>query len=81
MGLAAGGCCHTSPQSLSLGKTPLLTHSSVSLSGNPSWQMQGMFQPRALDGTLLFPCLFSLTDPTGLALSAHPHGLACPRAC
>lgn len=58
MGLTAGGCCPTSPQSLSLGKTPWLAWSSILVSGNPCWQMQGMFQPRAFDGTVSFVVCF-----------------------
>lgn len=67
-------CCPTSSESLVLGKTPLPAQPSVSLSVNPCWQMQGMFQPRALDGAFLYPCLFSLTDTAAPALPAHPQG-------
>lgn len=67
-------CCPTSSQSLVLGKTPLPAQPSVSLSVNPCWQMQGMFQPRALDGAFLFPCLFSLTETAAPALPARPQG-------
>lgn len=71
MGLTAGGYCHTTPQSLTLGRNSLLTWMSILLNGNLFRQMQGMFQPRVLDGAFLFPCLYSVTDTRAIGLPNH----------
>lgn len=52
-------------------KPSLLTQMSVSLNAKLCQQMQGTFQPRMLDGALLLPCPFSVTDTKVLGLPNH----------